>query len=389
MVDLGLTDSLGASAQQQVQPSPFSGVGNFLAHPGVQALLATYLGMISTPRRLGFGAALGQGGLMGLQAYNQGLGSQERAAALGLEQQRLQQEVEQGKQRQQAISQLPADIQPLLALDPSAAGTIVQQKMAGQNNQAVLGQLGSVYQADPEALALIQAYSKSSKPIEPGEVIKAIQGVKSGALDLQKTLALIRKDNLEGQLAQGRINMLPLDAAQKQAQISAEQASAAASAGSAALDPLRGQLLQAQTKKALEGPVPSEQVEYGITDPTVTSRTRGQTPDPGMTFLRPESAKSTSPLEVQKEAEKEAQTRYGELPMTSKLLYGLHGDKAAVMDTLRQQRKSALSGSLPSHAHTGEGLPGGSRPNGDGTWTLPDGSTVRPKGVKTALVGGD
>ena len=37
-------------------------------------------------------------------------------------------------------------------------------------------------------------------------------------------------------------------------------------------------------------------------------------------------------------------------------------------------------GTLPAHARTGAGLPKGSKDNGDGTWTLPDGRTVRPKG---------
>ena len=52
-------------------PAQPQGIEGLLSHPLVQAALATYLGTISSPRRMGLGGALGRGGLMGLGQFAQ------------------------------------------------------------------------------------------------------------------------------------------------------------------------------------------------------------------------------------------------------------------------------------------------------------------------------
>ncbi len=108
MPDLGLTDSLGALGGSPQPPTDtFGTIGSLLSHPLVQGALATYFGAISSPRREGWGGAIGHGGLAGLGQYGQAqqlrqqlpylqartAGEQAGAKLSGLQAQRMESEL--------------------------------------------------------------------------------------------------------------------------------------------------------------------------------------------------------------------------------------------------------------------------------------------------------
>lgn len=96
-----------------------------LSNPLAQAALGTYFGMISSPRRLGWGGALGRGGLAGLGQFAQ-------AEQLQAQQPKLQAETQLDVTKaQQAKQQMATQQQMLnwLDKDPAAQKMDPQQRM--------------------------------------------------------------------------------------------------------------------------------------------------------------------------------------------------------------------------------------------------------------------
>lgn len=91
------------------QPNPYqpqTGIMGALNNPGVQGLLATYFGAVSSPREAGLGGAIGRGGLSGLQAYSN---AQQQQQMLPYMQAELQAKQLQAKQLGMELKPLTAD----------------------------------------------------------------------------------------------------------------------------------------------------------------------------------------------------------------------------------------------------------------------------------------
>jgi hypothetical protein len=70
---LGLTPAQPKQPEPQPQPAAtgvLDKIGQVLSNPAVQGLAATYLGAISSPRYMGWGGAIGRGGLAGLGQFS-------------------------------------------------------------------------------------------------------------------------------------------------------------------------------------------------------------------------------------------------------------------------------------------------------------------------------
>lgn len=92
----------------------------------------------------------------------------------------------------------------------------------------------------------------------------------------------------------------------------------------------------------------------------------------------------TTEKDIQTQADKEAEQAWK--AKTESYLFGgkmRAGDHDKYVEDYKAKRvpqlETAVRGAVPAHAHTGEGLPAGATPNGDGTWRLPDGRVVRPR----------
>ncbi len=81
------------------------GLENFLSHPAVQGALATYLGAISSPRRLGWGGAIGRGGLAGLGAFSEARRQEQTLPFLQAQTQEAQLNTQRLQQQMRPLSQ--------------------------------------------------------------------------------------------------------------------------------------------------------------------------------------------------------------------------------------------------------------------------------------------
>jgi hypothetical protein len=107
-------DLLGGQSQAPIdpttgQPNPYqpqTGLMGALNNPGVQGLLATYLGAVGSPRSEGLGGAISHGGLAGLQQYSQ---AQQQQQMLPYMQAELQTKQLQAKQLGMELKPLTKD----------------------------------------------------------------------------------------------------------------------------------------------------------------------------------------------------------------------------------------------------------------------------------------
>jgi hypothetical protein len=176
---LGLTDSLGSQAQA---PGLLDKIGNAFGNPLLQAAITAYLGGISTPRAEGVGRAIGQGGLEGLQAFNQARELQQtipqqqartqllqsQAQTAPLQRQLLERQVGTGALQQK---QLAAQLAPISADEINKLNFAISVAPT-QQEKAYYGFLKTEYQnrrmsadelaqrLDPHMAALMNAQAK-------------------------------------------------------------------------------------------------------------------------------------------------------------------------------------------------------------------------------------
>lgn len=302
-----------------------------LSNPLAQAALGTYFGMISSPRRLGWGGALGRGGLAGLGQFAQ-------AEQLQAQQPKLQAEA---------------------ALDVTKAQQAKQQTATQQQMLDWLDKDPAAQKMDPQQRMILRL-AVTSGHIQPGML--GLTPYQQGLLGEQKQRTALEKQKADAYEAQQRALQGTYPA------LSAEREAAA------------------QRSQAEAGAVPSEIAERQAS----AQRSRAETGAVPSEI----SARQAAAAHSQAGAAVERARLAGKLPTAPERpdVVAAHEVSTALnQERLKQLQKpgvmSEIGGmlgfggsDLPAHAHTGEGLPPGSRANGDGTWTLPDGKTrVRPK----------
>ena len=165
----------GQIAQPQQGGGLLDSIGHILSHPAVQGLLGAYFGAVSSPRNMGWGGAIGRGGLMGLETY--GLGEQVRS-----EQQKQALEQQKYQTQQQAIGQLPSSVQPFAraGVDPKIGMELETQKQglaANQQTAAAMVQFAN-QQTDPAKKArynfLASSIAQSPKPVDGNKIMEAM-----------------------------------------------------------------------------------------------------------------------------------------------------------------------------------------------------------------------
>lgn len=149
------------------------GATNFLSNPLTQGALGAYFGAIGAPRRSGLGGMLSQGGLTGLNAFNQAETGRTKQEQEQLALQQAQLAAQQAAQRQQVFSGLSPQ-QQQVATFPSLAS--FQQKAAIQEaNKQSVAAFQAMHPNDQTAAAFSQAYTQSDKYVAPGDIEKDYQ----------------------------------------------------------------------------------------------------------------------------------------------------------------------------------------------------------------------
>jgi hypothetical protein len=238
-----------------------SDLGSFLSHPLVQSALASYFGAISTPRYMGRGAALGRGGLAGLQTLGQ---AEQRQAMLPKLQAESKLDIAKA---QQAIQQAQAQKALLnwIDTDPAAQKMDPQQRMIFRL-AVTSGHIPPGF--DPYHQGLLGIAKQKEQLAEKGEKAKEHQ-----LQALESTYGpLTAERQAQAERAQAGIGAEQAAAAKSRAEagavparIAAEEAAAAKSTAEAGLVPERKKYLEA-TIAALPGKAAAGQINKVNTD---------------------------------------------------------------------------------------------------------------------------
>lgn len=327
-----------ASAAPAPSPDFMTGLEHGLSNPLLQGAIASYLGTIGSPRREGWSRALAHGGLAGLGTFNQA---------------------------EQQKSQLPLQAAQLAAEQQKIPQLQAQTKLDNARTEKLAG--------DPAANAASADSLAVMAQSEPSPAKKAIYttlapAVRAGTIGMDKVMTLAMSEDLNG------------------ARVEAAKASAKKSEAETGLIPTKekeinahiGEMGTASGRNVAEtGKIDKEAAEVGKPKPVAA---KPATP--------PKAPAPPSPLAIEKQARAQAEKDWAS-ESSLKTRAGMFGGethddfiKARVAKYKTELGDGALDTSankFGSHAETGEGLPAGSTPNGDGTWTLPDGSKVAPR----------
>jgi hypothetical protein len=325
------------------------GLTKAIGNPLVQGALGAYFNAISAPRRTSLAGRLGIGGLGGLQAFDT---AETLQSKLPLEQAQLQAEL--GK---------PA----------------LQQSQIGLN-QARQMQIGGSPEANKAAAAQMQLQLQgTTDPTQKAILQMLIPGVANGVTKPEKVAELLQKGDVNAATIERDAAQTALARANtglvgpRAAEIAAQTGAANARTSEAPSTIAKNQAEAAKAGRA-EGPKPPG---------AYAASGREMVYDPAAgTYVDKGAAagtvpKTPAPLALETQAEKEAQNIW-------KSHYHLNPWGESYEDFAKKFKAKFMAehgggaSTLPPHAATGEGLPPDSRPNGDGTWTLPDGSIATP-----------
>lgn len=370
---------------QPQQPGVMNSIGNFLSHPAVQGLLGTYFGLLSSPRREGLGRAIGRGGLAGLGMYGQAAGEQAQAQAARGQAVKSAFDISKDIRQQKAIQGLPPQERTYAEAGlGNLIGGIHKQDTITLANHSVADQFLAMHPNDPIAAHLAQAVRNSPEYQKPDELIKNYQEVQLNPLKLQEIIAGIQAKQATTEHEKGATALLPLTAARDQAAITASQAATGASRAATSLTPLRANLLTAEARRANQGPVPPEHLEYDPSDPSKSRYTRAPSSDPGMTFVKP-PAKGKSSATAEAKAGLENLDKLEKARTSEEGIYGRGKEEVFGASPMAKHHYAMSKGINPK---TGKALP----PLEPGaTWSEPleDGTptAIHADGKRYPLIG--
>lgn len=347
-----------ASAPQQdpnLPPINQGGVSGFLNNPLVQGGLGAYLGAIGSPKREGWGNALAHGGLAGLGTYNQA--------------------------RQ-------------LQLQPYLQRASIMQKGAQTYNQIQTGNLHAAQTGqigpDPVLGGHLETIAGTIQdPTTKQLVLGLADGVRNGRIP--------SKDAAQ---AASTMNVDAMKALVAQSQIDLNQAHQGLIAGQTAQLPLHGEVLQSEAGKNAEeaklaaghvGLLPAEEGHLaaetaaaeasakhaGAETAAIPLHTAAATTTAATGAERAATAANTLYQKTEDQAYKDSNSGKGLATRAGELVMG--GESRTDFNKAYEASHPRPPTAMPPHATTGEGLPAGSTPLGDGRWKMPDGTIMIPK----------
>ena len=174
---------------------PQSGIGALLSSPVAQGALASYFAGISSPKQMGWGGAIGRGGLAGLGAYNQ---AEQTQAQRPLQQAQLGNLQSQGQLHQAEVGLKNVQTQNL-------AGISEANKKTAQQLIAMKPHLNPDQQQRADLLAGT-IMNDTSKVYDPKEVVATLF---TEPLQEQKIQADIGRSGAEATRAKAETEAIP------------------------------------------------------------------------------------------------------------------------------------------------------------------------------------
>ena len=183
------------AAPAQTQPTGvMGGIEGLLGHPLVQAALAAYLGAISSPRRLGWGGAIGRGGLAGLGQFSQAEQLQNQLPLQQAQTQEAQAKAAGEIAKQRDITALPQ--QERAYAEMGVLPQYMTQSNIRMGNQGAVGQFLLGHPNDPIAQQIGNA-ALNAPTYVGNELEKQYQAAKLFPLKQQETQTNIKKGQAE------------------------------------------------------------------------------------------------------------------------------------------------------------------------------------------------
>lgn len=288
-----------APAQAPQQSGILGGIEGLLGHPLVQAALATYLGAISSPRREGWGGAIGHGGLAGLGQFAQAEKLQQELPLQQAQTQEAQAKATGETAKQAAIQQLPPQERGY-----AYTGVLPQYmqmsniRMANQSaatpfllahpNDPVAAQIGNSALNAPSYVGNDLEKQYQAAKLFPQKQQELTTNIAKGKAETTRAEAEAKK---AGQPQTSGVDIYNLSDPTQTRQVAAP----------------KGGNYQPPPGWAIGRPSASVSpvTEYGPGG--TTARTRSLTPDKGYTFAHPSTSGTTPESALRKEAEAQAE----------------------------------------------------------------------------------